>query len=64
MVHVIVIAPMGTHLYLPISMKTIYHNHKLAMFMLALAYKIESKGRCHTIYQEVQTCTRTCNINV
>jgi hypothetical protein len=46
MVHVIVTTPMGTHLYLPISMKMSYHNHKLAMFMLALAYKIEIKGIC------------------
>ncbi len=55
---------MGTHLYLPITMKMFYHGHKLAMFMLALEYKIKTKGRCHNIYQEMQTCTRTYNINV
>ncbi len=55
---------MGTHLYLPITMMMFHHSHKLTMFMLALAYKIEIKGRCHNIYQEVKTCTRMCNTNV
>ncbi len=55
---------MGTNLYLPIPMMMFHHSHKLVMFMLALAYKIETKGRCHNIYQEMQTCTRTCNTNV
>ncbi len=55
---------MGTHLYLLIPMKMFYHSHKLAMFMLALAYKIKTKGTYHNIYQEVQTCIRTCNTNV
>jgi hypothetical protein len=50
--------------YLPIPMMMFHHSHKLTMFMLALAYKIETKGRCHNIYQEMQTCTRTCNTNV
>ncbi len=45
-------------------MKMFYHSKKLAMFMLALASKIKTKGRYHNIYHEVQTCTRTCNTNV
>jgi hypothetical protein len=55
---------LGTHLYLPIPMMIFHQSHKLVMFMLALAYKIETKGRCHNIYQEMQTCTRTCNTNL
>ncbi len=55
---------MDTHIYLPIPMKMFYDGHKLAMFMLALEYKVKTKSRCHNIYQEMQTCTRTCNNNV
>jgi hypothetical protein len=52
------------HIFTYLPMMMFHHNHKLTMFMLALAYKIETKGRCHNIYQEVQTCTRACNTNV
>jgi hypothetical protein len=45
---------MGTRIYLPMPMKMFYHSLKLVMFMLALAYKIEMKTRCHNMYQEVK----------